>query len=95
MEIHVSQIAKEEIESIYKYIFAHSSNFIAQKQIQKIKRDIARLETAPNIGVNIGNDFKKLVVRPYIVIYQINGSTIQIARIFDGRQDWQKIVFAK
>ena len=86
--------AKQNLRSITDYISRDNSIEVADKQKEKIKLSIANLATMPKIGQEIIKGYRKLSVKPFIVIYKIEKETVEIIRVLDGRQDWQKILLS-
>ena len=88
----------QEIENIYNFI-KQDDEAKAETQVRKIKNEIQVLKFFPNVGSDLGalydveTSCRKLVIFPYIVIYETKESVVEIARVFDGRQDWQRILF--
>ena len=91
--INYSPIAVSELENTCRYVAMANCPEVALKQKLRVKNEIARLGHAPNIGQPLLGGFRKLSIPPYVVIYKIESETINIIRVFDGRQDWQNVIF--
>ena len=57
----------------------------------KLYRQMKTLETWPNVGIDIGGDFRKaILLKRYVLLYQVKRNRVIIRRIFDGRTDYDK-----
>ena len=36
--------------------------------------------------------YRKAVIRNYILVYQVDGDTVNLLRLFHGRQDYEKLI---
>ncbi|TMK25285.1 MAG: type II toxin-antitoxin system RelE/ParE family toxin [Alphaproteobacteria bacterium] len=64
---------------------------VADQQVQRVLRAIARLVEFPRLGREgrISGTRELIVSRtPYLVAYRIIGDTIHILRVLHGRQRW-------
>ena len=93
--IRYSKEAKQDLINIKKYIkYNLQEPNIANKLINKIKKEIAKLIVDAKIYNIIDDDFikkleiRKIIVDNYIVFYRIKNKTIEIVRIMYGRRNW-------
>lgn len=93
--IEYSKEAREDLIEIKRYIkYNLQEPQTAQKLISKIKSEIDKLKSNPQMFTIIDDDFikkfeiRKLIVDNYIVFYRIQTNNIQIARIMYGRRNW-------
>lgn len=93
--IEYSKEAREDLIEIKRYIkYNLQEPETAQKLISKIRSEIDKLKTNPQMFAIIDDDFikkfeiRKLIVDNYIVFYRIQNNNIQIARIMYGRRNW-------
>ena len=93
--IEYSKEAREDLIQIKRYIkYNLQEAETAQKLMSKIRSEIDKLKTNPQMFAIIDDDFikkfeiRKLIVDNYIVFYRIQNSNIQIARIMYGRRNW-------
>ena len=93
--IEYSKEAREDLIEIKRYIkYNLQEPETAQKLMSKIRSEIDKLKTNPQMFAIIDDDFikkfeiRKLIVDNYIVFYRIQNSNIQIARIMYGRRNW-------
>ena len=97
-EIVVTDIAKKELEEIYKYISEELIEInIANKLMDKIEKTILRLEknpySCPEIHIKPHNEiYRKLVVENYIVLYEVDDKQkkVIIYRVVYGKTDYLK-----
>lgn len=79
-----SELAIEDLKSIYDYI-AKNSSVYAKRQVNKITERVKSLSKFPNIGrivpeFNLAN-IKELVEENYRIVYKIECEQITILRI--------------
>ena len=99
-EVVVTDMAREELEEIYDYIFNNLYNKTAADNLMnKIEHAIFSLEENPYKCVEVHikqNDdiYRKLVVGNYIVLYNIDNEYKQIIiyRVIYGRRNYLKII---
>jgi len=96
MRVDINKIAERDMLDIIFFISMDNCAAVAQKQLDKLMRDIRALEHAPDIGswvrlrTNRATNNRYLVSGNYVVIYKIEPEYVEIIRVFDGRTDWQK-----
>lgn len=93
--IEYSKEARQDLIEIKRYIkYNLQEPATAQKLISKIKNEIDKLKSNPQIYAIIDDDFikkfeiRKLIVDNYIVFYRIQYNYLQIVRIMYGRRNW-------
>jgi len=97
MNIIFSDLALEQLESIYNYLQTESNN-AAVFIHNHILDEIERLKDFPQIApiepelIGYAHMYRSLVVeKNYKVIYYIENETIHISTLFDCRQNPQKL----
>ena len=91
MEVRWSPVAADDLERICSWI--EKDNPEAARRIARtIYQGVARLREFPNAGrpsqrIN-GRRELAFPPLPYVVVYQVKGSLVEISRIFHGAQDW-------
>ena len=99
-EVIYSPDALSDVDGIKEYISEVLHNPVsAQRMVEMIVREADRLAVSPEIGprvsarFGINTEYRFLVVEKYLVIYLIESETIRIIRVFDGRQDYLRLLF--
>jgi len=91
MEIRWSLPAAEDLERICEWIERDNPD-AARRVARTIYDGCARLEHFPNLGRAsqrlAGWRELRFPPLPYIVIYRVSSTAIEISRIFHGAQDW-------
>lgn len=94
-KIRYSKEAKQDLIDTKKYIkYNLQEPKIADKLINKIKKEIDKLLNDPQIYQIVDDDFikkleiRKIIVDNYIVFYRIKEKTIEIVRVMYGRRNW-------
>ncbi len=99
LEVYWLELAENKLEEIYNYYSIKASKKIAKKLINGIVDTTIGIDKQPEIGQienNLSNrhqHFRYLVFKNYKIVYWINydSKRIEIANIFDTRQDPQKL----
>ena len=88
MEVRWSTLAAEDLERIFRRI--EKDNLTAARNTVKAIYDgCAELKNFPHRGrPGRMNRRRELVFSPYIAVYQVKGSIVEISRIYHGAQDW-------
>ena len=93
--IEYSKESKQDLIGIKQYIkYNLQEPELAQKLINKIRKEINSLKNTPEIYAIIDDDIikkieiRKLVVENYIVFYRVKNNNIQIVRVMYGRRNW-------
>ncbi|NCT09801.1 MAG: type II toxin-antitoxin system RelE/ParE family toxin [Flavobacteriia bacterium] len=94
------ELAENKLEDIYCYYLEKAGKKVAQKLVNGIVDATIGIEKQPEIGQieellkHKNNDFRYLVYKNYKIIYWINYKyhRIEIANVFDTRQNPEKII---
>lgn len=100
-EIVLTDIAKEELEEIYKYILENLLEVsVANKLTEKIEQSFLRLEENPYSCVEVhikphNEVYRKLVIDNYIALYEVeeNYKQVVIYRVLYGGMDYLNIIW--
>jgi toxin ParE1/3/4 len=96
VEFHVTiaEIAEADLEGIYDYICKTRSVDLADALLDKVQQVVDTLKTFPERGSHPvefrdggGDDIRQLILWPYRVIYEINGTVVEVFAVLDGRRD--------
>ncbi len=98
-QVVLIQDAEDDILKIYEYILAHDSCESAEYVFEKLEEKCLSLEQLPDRGhvppellrVNV-TAFREVHFKPYRVIYEIQGKTVFVHCILDGRRDLQDLL---
>ena len=91
IEIVWSPSAVRDVEEIYRYTSARNRR-AARQVVKTILERVQRLPDHPEIGP-VADDiepvgrYRHLVLRPYRVIYRLEGTTLRILRCWDSRRN--------
>jgi len=99
LEIYWLELAENKLEDIYKYYSEKASKNVARNLVNGIVEKTIGIEKQPEIGqIEISlkhrpQNFRYLVFKNYKIVYWINyeHNRIEIANVFDTRQDPMKI----
>ncbi|WP_404818026.1 type II toxin-antitoxin system RelE/ParE family toxin [Reichenbachiella ulvae] len=88
-----SQIALEDKIQIYSYWFNELNNHSYGKKLEKLfNKSIETLAIYPRSGRLTEHKYTRArVVKHYILYYQFSENTITILRVWDARQDPNKL----
>ncbi len=87
MRVEYTDPALDDIEAITDYI-ARDSLTVAARVERRIRAAVALLADQPTIMGRAGRvgGTAELVIRPYIVVYQVRGEVIEVFAVIDGRR---------
>lgn len=99
LEVYWLQLAEDKLKDIYSYYKVKAGNKIAKKLINGIVDTTIGLEKHPEIGQietslkERTTEFRYLVFKSYKIVYRINynSNLIEIANVFDVRQNPEKL----
>lgn len=99
IEVYWLELAENKLEDIYGYYLIKVNKKVAKKLVNGIVDSTIGIEKQPEIGqVEISlkhrkQEFRYLVFKNYKIVYWINYdfNRIEIANVFDTRQDPEKI----
>ena len=99
LEVYWLELAENKLEDIYGYYSIKASKRVAENLINGIVDTTIGIEKQPEIGqIEImlkhkKQEFRYLVFKNYKIVYWINYNfnRIEIANVFDTRQDPEKI----
>ncbi len=99
LEVYWAQFAEDKLDDIYNYYKLKAGKRTAQKLVNGIIETTIDLDKQPKIGqvefrlADRKQEFRYLVFKNYKIVYWINMDfkRIEIANIFDCRQDPEKI----
>jgi toxin ParE1/3/4 len=88
-----------EILSWYKY---NAEKNVAQRIYTKINSQVKKLKDMPGIGkrvqilTDIGiNDYRQIIQGHWIIYYKVEGESIHIISVVDGRRNLEEILYKK
>jgi addiction module RelE/StbE family toxin len=90
MEVRWTEAAADDLEQIANYLFEHAPARAAEL-VHELYRAPSALLNFPRrgrLGKKEGTRELVLAPLPYIVVYQITGEVIHVARILHGAQKW-------
>lgn len=98
-----SDYAETQLDKIFDYYLENAGYNVAKNLIQKIIAEPNRLIETPNISqiedllLDRENVYRYLIYKSYKIIYSVDEQKhfIQIADVFDSRQNPQKIKITK
>jgi toxin ParE1/3/4 len=99
MEIVVvwSDVAIEELRSIYDYLYFQASKRVADKISNAIVDKTLLLEQTPRVGqkeemlAHLNKEIRYLIEGNYKIVYWIDENLVSIATVFDCRQNPHKL----
>lgn len=100
MKLEYSPEALDDIQETKRYIASVLKNRSAADRITKmIIRSCRQLKEQPEIGMSVeartgySSDLRYLICESWLAFYRIQGDTVQIVRVIDGRTDYVRILF--
>ncbi len=97
MEIVWTETAKNDLNNIFNFLKVKISIKKSQNIIINIIKKVEILEKMPLIGQKepkfkgLRKDYRRIIERHYKIIYHISSDTLLINRVFDSRQNPNKL----
>ena len=98
-EVELTHGAEQDIEAITDSVAENGSPEIAGKLLDAILAKVEALEKFPLRGsipkelAALGiRDYRQLLLKPYRLIYRVDGSKVVVTVIADGRRDLQALL---
>jgi toxin ParE1/3/4 len=98
-EVLLLENAEKDIDGIYRYVKRHDSEEKAERLSQNIEQVILSLQTSPvrghyppeleRLGVL---EYREVFFKPYRIIYEVEGGSVFIHCVLDGRRDLRDIL---
>ena len=101
LRVRWAEVAVRDLEDTVSYIAVDSPEN-AERVLDRLERRAATLGTAPTRGrvvpelVRFGmRTWRELVVKPYRLIYRIEGDTVTVLALLDGRRDLEDLLLER
>ena len=96
-ELRYTWDAVNDLDSIFAYI-SDDNRSAATAILDRIEYTLLLLQDNPRIGAVLGasmelSDYRKIVVKPYIIFYRIDENILYVLRVLHNRQDWLHLLF--
>jgi toxin ParE1/3/4 len=96
-----AEVAVRDLEELVAFIALDSAGD-ATHVLDAIEKRAATLESSPARGRVVPElarfgmrTWRELVVRPYRLVYRIEGNSVNVLALFDGRRDLEDILFER
>jgi plasmid stabilization system protein ParE len=96
-----AEAAARDLEELVSFI-AMDSRVEADRVLSRIEARAAALESSLGRGrlvpelARLGmRTWREIVARPYRLIYRIEGDTVNVLAVFDGRRDLEDLLFER
>jgi len=93
MRLEFRRLAARDIVDIEARI-ARESDRYARAFVLRIRKRCERLLTAPEQGrlrPDLGETLRSVVLKPYLIVYRIEGDCLTIVRVVHGARDLVKL----
>jgi len=101
LKVAWTESAARELKEIVSYVAADSAPN-AQKILEKLRKKARSLEVMPergrtlpellHFGIRI---YRELIVRPYRIIYRIEGNIVYVMSVLDARRDIENLLLER
>jgi len=97
MEIIWTEASKNDLKNIFYFLLKENSVSKCQSIINQIVNKVDILVEMPKIGqkepkfLSLNKEYRRLIYNHYKIIYHILSNTIFINRVFDSRQNPNKL----
>ena len=95
----LTENAADDLNDLYTFISQHDSPAKAEYVLQQIEEKFTSLSEHPERGVYpkelivLGiRDYREIFFKPYRIIYRVEGETVYVYLVVDGRRDMQTLL---
>jgi toxin ParE1/3/4 len=95
------EVAVRDLEEIVAFL-ALDSQQGAERVLRRIEARAATLESSPTRGRVVPElarfqmrTWRELMIRPYRLVYRIEGDTVTVLAVFDARRDLEDLPFER
>lgn len=96
-----AEVAVRDLEELVSYI-ALDSEIDALRVLERIETRAAALQSSPARGrivpelAHFGlRTWRELIVRPYRLVYRLDGDTVTVLAVLDGRRDLEDVLLER
>ncbi len=96
-----AEVAARDLAEMLAFIAVDSAPD-AERVLRRIERRAEALESSPGRGRVVPElarfgmrTWRELLVRPYRMIYRIEGDTVTVLAVFDGRRDLEDLLLER
>lgn len=96
-----AEVAVRDFEEIVAFL-ALDSQEGAERVLRRIEARAGRLESSPARGRLVPElagfqmrTWRELIIRPYRLVYRIDGDTVTVLAVFDARRDLEDLLFER
>jgi addiction module RelE/StbE family toxin len=96
-----AEVAARDLEELVTFI-AEDSPPDAERVLRRLEQRAATLESTPARGRLVPElrrfgmrTWRELVVRPYRLVYRIEGDTVTVLAVLDGRRDLEDVLLER
>jgi plasmid stabilization system protein ParE len=96
-----AEAAVRDLEGLVGYVAA-DSRINADRVLARLETRAAALESSPARGRIVPElshfgmrAWRELVLRPYRIVYRIEGDTVTVLAVFDGRRDLEDLLLER
>ena len=96
-----AEVAVRDLEELVSTIAA-DSEINAERVLSHLETRAAALESSPGRGRIVPElsqfgmrTWRELVVRPYRIVYRIEGDAVTVLAVFDGRRDLEDVLLER
>jgi toxin ParE1/3/4 len=97
--VRLTRGAERDLESLHRYLAESSGSASADRLLDQLMAVVRSLEQSPERGSHprellaLGiKAYRQVLVKPWRLIYRVEGATICIVLIVDGRRELQSVL---
>ena len=98
-EVRLTRAAERDVQDIYDFIAATSSEARAEAILARLLRSAEELATFPDRGAFVKElaglgikEYRQVFFKPYRIIYRVIGPAVFVYLIVDGRRNMQPML---
>lgn len=102
LEVLLTRGAERDLGELHAYIAASESPARADAVLERLITAIERLQSAPDRGAHPPEllalgilEYRQLVVKPWRIVYRVNGPVVYVYLVTDSRRDLRSLLLRR
>ena len=90
MRVRWTPAAADDLENIANYLFEKTPENAARliREIYAVPSSVARFPRSGRVGTKEGTREWVMPSLPYIIVYKVEGTTVNVVRVLHSSQNW-------
>ena len=88
-KLKLTKLAEEDLDEIAVHIATQRNVMTALRIVDDLRERMKILRSSPLLGREVkDDDMRELILDSYVIPYRVRGDTVEILRVWHGRERW-------